>query len=58
MYIVGFIVNGEFRPYRLFDFDPIIVGLLVSFAAVPIASLLSAPPPQDLVRKYFYRPKA
>ncbi len=32
MYMTGMFVNGSFfRPYRLLDFDPIIVGLLTSF---------------------------
>ena len=56
MYVTGFFVNGSFfRAYRLFNFDPIIVGLIVSFAVTYFATLATPAPPQELVRKYFYR---
>ncbi|HUG90342.1 MAG TPA: hypothetical protein VML55_05895 [Planctomycetaceae bacterium] len=56
MYVGGLFANGSFfRPYQVFDFDPIVVGLLVSFATTYFATRLTAPPPEDLVRKYFYR---
>lgn len=56
MYVAGSFVNGSFfRPYELFDFDPIVVGLFVSFAATYLVTRLTPPPPEDLVRKYFYR---
>jgi len=59
MYATGMFVNGSFfRPYRLFEFDPIIIGLTVSFAVTYFATLATAPPSEDLVRKYFYRKKA
>tara|TARA_B100000809_G_scaffold181182_1_gene178908 strand:+ start:127 stop:2112 length:1986 start_codon:yes stop_codon:yes gene_type:complete len=59
MYVGGHFANGSFfRPYRLMDFDPIIVGLLVSFLAGYLVTLRTPPPPEDLVRKYFYKPEA
>ena len=59
MYVGGIFANGSFfRPYRLMDFDPIIVGLLVSFLAGYLVTLRTPPPPEDLVRKYFYKPEA
>ena len=59
MYAAGMFVNGSFfRPYRLFEFDPIIIGLTVSFAVTYFATLATAPPSEDLVRKYFYRRKS
>ena len=59
MYGGGIIANGSFfEPYRLLNFDPIIVGLFTSFATTYVATLLTAPPPQDLVEKYFHKPKA
>ena len=59
MYVGGIFANGSFfRPYRLMDFDPIIVGLLVSFLAGYLVTLRTPPPPDDLVRKYFYKPEA
>jgi Na+/pantothenate symporter len=58
MYVGGIFANGSFyKPYQIFNFDPIIVGLFVSFATVLIVSKLTPPPPEDLVRKYFYRQK-
>jgi Na+/pantothenate symporter len=56
MYLTGMFVNGSFfRPYQLFNFNPIIVGLFVSFLATYLATRASAPPPEELVRKYFCR---
>jgi Na+/pantothenate symporter len=58
MYIAGYFANGSFfKPYQLFDFNPIIVGLLVSFVSGYIVTRLTPPPPEELVRKYFYRKK-
>jgi len=37
------------------EFDPIIVGLLVSFVAGYVVTRLGPPPPEDLVRKYFHK---
>ena len=59
MYVGGIWANGSFfKPYKLLDFDPIIVGLLVSFLAGYLVTLRTPPPPEDLVRKYFYKPEA
>jgi sodium/pantothenate symporter len=56
MYVAGMFTNGSFfKAYRLFNFDPIIVGLVVSFAVTYVATLATPAPPQELVRKYFYR---
>ncbi len=56
MYLTGMFVNGSFfQPYQLFNFNPIIVGLFVSFLVTYLATRASAPPPEELVRKYFYR---
>jgi len=56
MYLTGMFVNGSFfRPFQLFNFNPIIVGLFVSFLVTYLATRASAPPPKELVRKYFYR---
>eukprot|EP00913_Durusdinium_trenchii_P023296 g21874.t1 len=59
MYITGMFVNNSFfTPYRLFDFDPIIVGLFVSFAATYFATRVTPPPERDLVVKYFAKQKS
>jgi sodium/pantothenate symporter len=56
MYVMGSFFNDSFfRPYRLMDFDPIIIGLFVSFTVTYLATLATPAPPQELVRKYFYR---
>jgi sodium/pantothenate symporter len=56
MYVMGAFVNGSFfRPYQLLNFDPIIIGLVVSFTVTYLATLATPAPPQELVRKYFYR---
>lgn len=58
MYVTGYFVNGSFfKPYQLFDFDPIIIGLFVSFVAGFIVTKLTAPPPEELVHKFFYTTK-
>ncbi len=58
MYCAGYFVNGSFfLPYQLFNFDPVIIGLVTSFTATFGATLLTAPPPADLVKKYFYQAK-
>jgi len=59
MYVTGIFENGSFfRPYRLLNFDPIIVGLFVSFAVTWLVTRVTAPPPAELVRKYFHKQKA
>ena len=56
LYAAGAFVNGSFfRPVRPFELDPILAGLLVSFAATWIAARLTAPPPVEQVRRYFHR---
>ena len=58
MYCGGIVANDSFfQPYRLFNFDPIIIGLVTSFTVTYVATLLTEPPPEDLVRKYFYKTK-
>jgi len=56
MYVAGFLMNGNFTPYRPLDFDPIIIGLFVSFLTVYAVSLLTPPPPAELVDRYFRKP--
>jgi Na+/pantothenate symporter len=56
LYIGGIFANDSFfRPYRIMNFDPIIFGLLVSFATVYVISNMTPAPPADLVKKYFYK---
>ena len=54
MYLVGFLQGAGFSPYRLFNLDPILIGLSTSFVVGYTVTILTPPPPQDLVDKYFY----
>ena len=57
LYVAGMFIEGGsfFRPYRLFNFDPIIIGLFVSFATVYVVTKLTPAPDPEQVRRYFYR---
>jgi len=56
MYLAGMFVHGSFfDPFRLFDFNPIIIGLFVSFVAAYLVTIATPVPDADLVRRYFYR---
>lgn len=56
LYVGGIFANGSFyEPYRLFQLDPIIFGLLISFLTVPLVSRWSRLPDDRLVALYFYR---
>jgi SSS family solute:Na+ symporter/sodium/pantothenate symporter len=43
----------KFAPLYLFDLDPIIYGLFFSFGLGIVVSLLTSPPPQEEVDRYF-----
>jgi Na+/proline symporter len=59
LYVAGMFYNGSFfRPYQPLSFDPIIIGLFVSFATTYAVTHLTPPPPPELVRKYFYKNRA
>ncbi|MEE2659833.1 MAG: hypothetical protein VX733_15090 [Candidatus Latescibacterota bacterium] len=58
MYAAGIVVNDSFfRPVRVFDLDPIILGLLVSFLVTAVTIRLTAPPPVQIVKKFFHQPE-
>jgi len=57
LYLVGFLRGTGFSAYRLYGMDPVVIGLLVSFVVGFVVTLLTAPPPRDLVQKYFCKPK-
>ena len=56
LYVAGFIVNNRFAPYALFDIDPIIWGLAASAIAGVGVSLITTPPPKELVARFFDAP--
>ena len=58
LYGAGFVVYGRFQAVRIFNLDPLIPGLLVSLLATVAVSLCTAPPPERLVRKFFYHDAA
>jgi len=47
------VTNPSIKPLYLWDLDPLVYGLAVSFAAGIGVSLLTQPPPQDHVNRYF-----
>jgi Na+(H+)/acetate symporter ActP len=56
MYASGIGMHGSFfEPWRPMGFDPIVIGLFVSFVAAWIVAMLTSPPPDELVDKYFRR---
>lgn len=58
LYVGGWLNGDGFtKPLRPLELDPVVIGIAVSFASGFVFSLLTAPPPQELVLKYFYRRK-
>ncbi|MBA62016.1 MAG: hypothetical protein CMJ76_06580 [Planctomycetaceae bacterium] len=55
MYFIGFINGNGFTPFRLMGTDPIILGLVASFIIGFVVTLKTAPPDDQLVKKYFYK---
>lgn len=54
MYAAGSYFNGSFfKPWQPIGFDPIIVGLFVSFVLTYLIAKATPPPEEDLVRRYF-----
>jgi sodium/pantothenate symporter len=45
--------NPSIKPYYLWDLDPLVYGLAVSFAAGIGVSLVTQPPPPEHVQRYF-----
>ncbi|MFK7822019.1 MAG: hypothetical protein AB8G99_25195, partial [Planctomycetaceae bacterium] len=59
MYLLGMFLNGSFfNPFKIFGFDPTVVGLIGSFACGYVVTKMTAEPPEDLVQKYFCKPVA
>lgn len=55
MYSIGYVVLGDFRPYKIGGFDPFVPELILSMI-VSIAVCLATPAPkQTLVQKFFLR---
>jgi len=54
LYIAGFVFYGNTNPVRPLGFDPLIWGFIVSVICACLGTFISKPPPQDLIRKFFY----
>ena len=55
LYCVGFWQGKGFSAFKPWDMDPVVVGLLASFVVGYVVTLMTPPPADDLVKKYFYR---
>jgi len=56
LYLAGLVVHGDFfSPCLVFNLDPIVFGLIVSFLTVYLVSKSTPPAPDALTRLYFYR---
>ncbi|MAV38292.1 MAG: hypothetical protein CMJ59_22870 [Planctomycetaceae bacterium] len=55
LYCIGFLQGNGFSAYKPANMDPVVVGLLTSFAVGYFVTLATPPPADDLVKKYFYR---
>ncbi|MBN83426.1 MAG: hypothetical protein CMJ70_25110 [Planctomycetaceae bacterium] len=55
LYCVGFLQGKGFSAFKPWDMDPVVVGLLASFVIGYVVTLMTPPPADDLVKKYFYR---
>ncbi|MGD9855238.1 MAG: hypothetical protein AB7U20_09845 [Planctomycetaceae bacterium] len=55
MHLIGWYIDGQFvTPYLFLGFSPILVGLAASLICTLAITLITPPPPEHLVRKYFY----
>ena len=54
LYGVGFFLRGSFQAVQIAQLDPLIPGLVVSLLAAVLVTLVTTPPPERLVRKFFY----
>jgi hypothetical protein len=54
LYITGFVLYGEAKPYVLWALDPVIWGFAASAACGILVTLASKPPPRTLVERFFY----
>ena len=53
LYGYGVSIYGGFKPYRPWEFDPIIFGMAASGVLSVVVSLLTQPPREELVRRLF-----
>jgi sodium/pantothenate symporter len=59
LYAIGTWMQGKMAAYEPLGFHPFLVGCLVSLVVAPVVTLVTPPPPERLIRKFFYpEPKA
>ncbi len=58
LYVIGFATLGEITPVRPLGLDPLIWGFLASLLCAAIGTQASAPPPEHLVRRFFFAPSS
>jgi len=54
LYGAGFLNDGGFKAVQIAHLDPLIPGMVVSLLAAVLVTRFTAPPPERLVRKFFY----
>ena len=57
LYLIGWWQGHGFnKPFRPLSLDPVVVGIVMSFVSGFVVSLLTEPPSEEIVRRYFFRP--
>ncbi len=56
LYAIGTAMTGKMSAYQPFNLHPFLIGLVISLIFSVAVCLMTRPPSQDLVRKFFYRP--
>jgi Na+/proline symporter len=54
LYAAGYLMYGRMTAYEPLNFHPFLVGAGVSFLVAILVTFVTPPPPQHLVRKFFY----
>ncbi len=58
LYVGGALNGAGFdKPLRPFSFDPVVIGIVLSFLSGYVVSLMTPPPSQEVVEKYFFSKK-
>ncbi len=55
LYTAGTIMSGKVAAYEPLNIHPFLMGAFVSFVLAISVAYLTSPPPEHLVRKYFYK---
>jgi len=55
LYFIGYLTYGEMKPIQPLGFHPFMVGAFASLTIAVTTALVTPAPPQNIVRKFFYR---